>query len=87
MSGVLQYFCEVAVTDPVPVGFFPLILFPLQPWKHNTYQLFVWQSQKDLWFHCLSLDVLFVSISGLDWLSSYKILFSLNILQLVCFVH
>lgn len=62
MPAVLQYFCEVAITDPVPVGFFlPLYYFL---YKHEGIALtnyFVWQSQKDL----RSLDLLFGSISGL----------------------
>lgn len=77
MPAVLQYFCEVAITDPVPVGFFSPSYYFL--YKHEGITLtnyFVWQSQKDLW----SLGLLFVSISGLDWLSSSKILFSLIIL-------
>ena len=88
MSAVLQYFYEVANTDPVPVGFFPLSYYFL--YNHESITLanyFVWQSQKHLWFRCLSLSLLFVSISGLGWLLSYKILFSLIILQLVHSVH
>lgn len=60
MPAVLQYFCEVAITDPVPVGFFSPSYYFL--YKHEGIALtnyFVWQSQKDLW----SLGLLFVSFS------------------------
>lgn len=74
---MLQYFYEVAITDPVPVGFFPLIFFFLQPWKHGTYQLFCVTESKRLMVSLSAASSLTVSISGLDLLSSYKILYSL----------